>query len=57
MEKYYTIKEFADAVGVAVITVRMWIKLGKIIAEKKRVTVGFKEVWTIPQSEISKVKQ
>lgn len=55
MEKL-TIKEFADALGVAVITVRTWIAKGKINANKERPKNGFKEVWMIPASELKKAQ-
>lgn len=54
-KEFYTIQEFAEVVGAAVVTVRTWIRQNKIKAEKTRLSVGFKEVWIIPKSEVSKV--
>jgi len=49
MEKLYTVKEFAEIIGVAQITARQWIQHGKIKSVK---VVGSRR---IAQSEIDRI--
>jgi len=48
------ITDFAKLANVHPMTVRRWIKEGRIKAERKN-TKGFATVWDIPLSEIQKV--
>lgn len=50
------VTEFAKAAGVHPLTVRRWIKEGKIRASKKQLK-GFSYFLDIDESEIKKVKQ
>lgn len=49
-----TVEDFAKAAGVTVQTVRLWIKHGKITAEKVKKT-PFREVWNISETELKKI--
>ena len=49
MEKLYTVKEFAEIIGVAQITVRQWIQHDKIKSVK---VIGSRR---IEQSEIDRI--
>ena len=48
--KYYTLREAARLLGIQVRTIREWVKLGKIKAEKAE--NGW--YWKIPEEEIMK---
>lgn len=51
-EKRYNIRQAADILGIKVRTVREWIKLGKLNAEK----YGCSNRWFISEDEINRVK-
>ena len=52
MEKRYNIKQASELLGIKVRTVREWIKLGKLKAEKYEVS----NRWFIYESEIKRVR-
>lgn len=52
LEKRYNIREAADILGIKVRTVREWIKLKKIHAEKYECS----NRWFITESEINRVR-
>lgn len=49
MEKYYSVKELSQSLGLAEITIRQWIQQGKIESIK------FGKARRIPQSEVDKL--
>ena len=51
MEKYYSIRQASNILGIKVRTVREWIRNGKITAIK----YGASNRWFIPESEIRRL--
>lgn len=49
-EQMYTIRQAAPILGRYVRTVRWYVQIGKLKAEKRR------NVWYIPESEIERIK-
>lgn len=49
MPDFLTVKEFAEAVGVTVLTVKRWLYSGQIEGKK------FGRLWRIDKSELDKV--
>jgi len=47
-KKYYSVTEYAKQLGISQLTVRLWIKSGKIRAEKN----PGGRAWQIPASEL-----
>lgn len=52
MEQYYNIRAAAQLLGMAVRTVRQWVKEGKI----KAVQYRLRGKWYIPESEINRIR-
>ena len=52
MEKYYSLNETADILGVKVRTLREWLKDGTLIAYKYE----GKKKWYVSQSEIERLQ-
>lgn len=51
MEQYYNLKDAARLCGIKVRTIREWVKVGKIKAEKQ----NNDWYWMIPGSEIERI--
>lgn len=49
MPDFLTVKEFAEAVGVSILTVKRWLYSGQIKGKK------FGRFWRIDKSELAKV--
>ncbi len=49
MPDFLTVKEFAEAVGVTILTVKRWLYSGQIEGKK------FGRLWRIDKSELDKV--
>lgn len=49
----FTVQEAAHELGVAVETVRRYIREGKLLAHKKRVK-GLKEIWSISKEAVER---
>jgi hypothetical protein len=52
VREWYSIEEFAAAVGKAEFTVREWARLGRIRAEKKMSGRGAFASWVVPHAEL-----
>ena len=54
--EWYSVEEFARAVGKAPFTVREWCRLGRVHAEKKKSGRGVASEWIVSHAELTRIR-